>query len=59
MAGALEARGLSPAAARVHATFLNSAYAGLRTDFLVTGDRERTEAALAELCALADSWAGA
>ncbi|MFI1306995.1 TetR/AcrR family transcriptional regulator [Streptomyces sioyaensis] len=59
VAGALRARGLAPAAARVRATFLNSAYAGLRTDFLVTGDRERTEAALAELCALADSWTAA
>ncbi|MBM4794074.1 TetR/AcrR family transcriptional regulator [Streptomyces sioyaensis] len=59
VAGALQARGLAPAAARVRATFLNSAYAGLRTDFLVTGDRERTEAALAELCALADSWTAA
>ncbi|MCF3145653.1 TetR/AcrR family transcriptional regulator [Streptomyces platensis] len=56
VAGALRARGLAPAAARVRATFLNSAYAGLQTDFLVTGDRARTEAALAELCALADSW---
>ncbi|GAA5614158.1 TetR/AcrR family transcriptional regulator [Streptomyces platensis] len=56
VAGALQARGLAPAAARVRATFLNSAYAGLQTDFLVTGDRARTEAALAELCALADSW---
>ncbi|GFE14970.1 hypothetical protein Sgleb_30170 [Streptomyces glebosus] len=56
VAGALRTRGLAPAAARVRATFLNSAYAGLQTDFLVTGDRARTEAALAELCALADSW---
>lgn len=56
VAGALRARGLAPGPARVHATFLNSAYAGLRADFLVTGDRARTEAALAELCALADSW---
>ncbi|MGY4972294.1 TetR/AcrR family transcriptional regulator [Streptomyces nigrescens] len=59
VAGALQARGLAPEAARVHATFLNSAYAGLQTDFLVTGDRVRTEAALAELCALADSWTAA
>ncbi|MEJ8649979.1 TetR/AcrR family transcriptional regulator [Streptomyces sp. MS1.AVA.3] len=56
VAGALAARGLAPDVARVHATFLNSAYAGLQTDFLVTGDRARTEAALADLCALADSW---
>ncbi|MFJ6786628.1 TetR/AcrR family transcriptional regulator [Streptomyces angustmyceticus] len=56
VAGALRARGLAPDTARVHATFLNSAYAGLQADVLVTGDRARTEAALAELCALADSW---
>ncbi|GES31411.1 TetR family transcriptional regulator [Streptomyces angustmyceticus] len=56
VAGALRARGLAPDAARVHATFLNSAYAGLQADVLVTGDRARTEAAPAELCALADSW---
>ncbi|MEW1751965.1 TetR/AcrR family transcriptional regulator [Streptomyces angustmyceticus] len=56
VAAALRARGLAPDTARVHATFLNSAYAGLRADVLVTGDRVRTEAALAELCALADSW---
>lgn len=56
VAGAFRARGLAPGPAQVRATFLNSAYAGLRTDFLVTGDRARTEAALADLCALADSW---
>ncbi|WP_308210121.1 TetR family transcriptional regulator [Actinomadura madurae] len=56
VAGALTARGLDPAQARVKATFLNSAYAGLQTDVLTTGDRERAETALAELCALADSW---
>ncbi|WP_308209909.1 TetR/AcrR family transcriptional regulator [Actinomadura madurae] len=32
VAGALTARGLDPAQARVKATFLNSAYAGLQTD---------------------------
>ncbi|MFJ9472428.1 TetR/AcrR family transcriptional regulator [Streptomyces caniferus] len=56
VAGALQVRGLAPDAARVHATFLNSAYAGLQADLLVTGDRARTEAALTELCELADSW---
>ncbi|TDD72461.1 TetR/AcrR family transcriptional regulator [Actinomadura darangshiensis] len=56
VAGALIARGLDPARARVNATFLNAAYAGLQTDFLTTGDRERAEAALDDLCALADSW---
>ncbi|WUI03793.1 TetR/AcrR family transcriptional regulator [Spirillospora sp. NBC_00431] len=56
VARALVARGLGPAEARVKATYLNSAYAGLQTDFLTTGDRERVEAALGELCVLADSW---
>lgn len=56
VAGALVARGLDPEHARVRATYLNGAYAGLQTDFLTTGDRERVEAALDELCALADSW---
>jgi hypothetical protein len=56
VAKALIARGLDPAEARVKATCLNSAYGGLQTDFLTTGDRERVETALNELCALADSW---
>ncbi|MFI7101044.1 TetR/AcrR family transcriptional regulator [Streptomyces sp. NPDC050161] len=56
VAAALVARGLPPEVARIRATFLNSAYAGLQTDVLVTGDHTRTEAALDELCALADSW---
>ncbi|GAA4322366.1 AcrR family transcriptional regulator [Actinomadura luteofluorescens] len=56
VAGALTARGLAPGQALVKATFLNGAYSGLQTDFLTTGDRERVEVALGELCALADSW---
>ncbi|TYB39285.1 TetR/AcrR family transcriptional regulator [Actinomadura chibensis] len=56
VADALVARGLDPERARVHATYLNGAYAGLQTDLLTTGDRERVEAALDDLCALADSW---
>ncbi|MFB4302777.1 TetR/AcrR family transcriptional regulator [Actinomadura sp. NTSP31] len=56
VAGALVARGLDPEDARVSATFLNGAYSGLQADFLTTGDRERAEAALDRLCALADSW---
>ncbi|MEV3926568.1 TetR/AcrR family transcriptional regulator [Actinomadura coerulea] len=56
VAGALTARGLALGPARVKATFLNGAYSGLQADFLTTGDRERVEAALEELCALADSW---
>ena len=63
VAGALVARGLDPAEARVKATFLNAAYSGLnaaysglQADFLASGDRESVEAALDDLCALADSW---
>lgn len=56
VAGALVARGLDPAEARRKATFLNSAYSGLQADFLATGDERRVEAALEDLCALADSW---
>ncbi|TMR02418.1 TetR/AcrR family transcriptional regulator [Actinomadura soli] len=56
VARALVARGLDPAQARVKATYLNGAYSGLQTDILTTGDRERVETALDELCLLADSW---
>lgn len=56
VAGALIDRGLAPADARVKATFLNGAYSGLQTDYLTTGDRERAEAALDDLCALVDTW---
>ncbi|MEU5856850.1 TetR/AcrR family transcriptional regulator [Nocardiopsis dassonvillei] len=55
VAACLAARGLDPKAALVHATVLNAAFAGLETDFLMTGDRERTEAALEDLCAWIDS----
>ncbi|MEV6774722.1 hypothetical protein [Streptomyces syringium] len=37
------------------ATLLNSAFSGLQGDYLITGDRERTETALDELCAWIDS----
>jgi AcrR family transcriptional regulator len=56
VAAALELRGLSPADALTKATLLNNAYAGLQADHLTTGESARTEAALAELCALADAW---
>ncbi|MBO2463615.1 TetR/AcrR family transcriptional regulator [Actinomadura violacea] len=59
VAGALVARGLGPEEAQVNATFLNGAYSGLQADFLSTGDRDRVEAALDRLCALADSWTAA
>ncbi|MCT2584456.1 TetR/AcrR family transcriptional regulator [Actinophytocola gossypii] len=56
VAAALEVRGLGPEEARTKATLLNNAYSGLQADHLTTGESARTEAALAELCALADSW---
>ncbi|TDC78436.1 TetR/AcrR family transcriptional regulator [Streptomyces hainanensis] len=56
VARALELRGLDPADALVKATLLNNAYAGLQADRLTTGDADRTRAALAVLCRLADSW---
>ncbi|WP_159944227.1 MULTISPECIES: TetR/AcrR family transcriptional regulator [unclassified Nocardiopsis] len=55
VATCLVARGLDREAALVYATMLNAAFAGLETDFLMTGDRERTEAALEDLCAWIDS----
>lgn len=56
VARALTVRGLAPDEAEVKATYLNAAYSGLQTDVLTTGDHERAEAALDDLCALADSW---
>ncbi|MEV0404894.1 TetR/AcrR family transcriptional regulator [Actinoallomurus sp. NPDC050550] len=56
VARALTARGLDPQEALIKATYLNSAYAGLQTDLLITGDHARVEAALEDLCVLADSW---
>lgn len=47
--------GLDQEAAPVDATMLNAVFAGLEADFLMTGDRERTEAALEDLCAWIDS----
>jgi len=56
VATALELRGLAPDDALRKATLLNNSYAGLQADFLTTGDATRTEAALAMLCDLADTW---
>lgn len=50
VAGCLRRRGMAERPATVAATLLNSAYAGLQADFLITGDTDRAEAALAELC---------
>jgi AcrR family transcriptional regulator len=56
VAQALEVRGLAPQDALTKATLLNNAYAGLQADHLTTGETARVEAALAELCEIADSW---
>ncbi|GAB3444117.1 hypothetical protein GCM10027570_13090 [Streptomonospora sediminis] len=58
VAECLAVRGLDPGEALVRATMLNAAFSGLQTDRLVSGDRERTDAALAGLCAWIDSCAG-
>ncbi|MGW1974564.1 TetR/AcrR family transcriptional regulator [Streptomyces sp. NPDC001889] len=55
VASCLTLRGMSGADALVTATLLNSAFAGLQTDYLTTGDRERAEAALDELCLWLDA----
>lgn len=55
VAGCLQVRGVDERSALVGATLLNSAYAGLQTDYLVTRDAERAEAALAALCAWVDA----
>jgi hypothetical protein len=56
LAGLLRERGMPEADALRISTLSNSAYTGLQIDFLTTGDRERVEAALAQLCALVDDW---
>lgn len=55
VAACLVRRGLAHDAALTRATLLNSAFSSLEADYLITGDRERTEAALGELCAWIDS----
>lgn len=54
VASCLARRGLSPGSALTHATLLNSAFSSLQSDYLITGDKERAEAALDELCAWID-----
>ncbi len=56
VAGVLASHGVPAEVAERNATFLNAAYAGLQTDYLTTGDRERVEAALEQLIALAEAW---
>ncbi|MEC4015399.1 hypothetical protein [Streptomyces sp. H27-D2] len=50
VASCLVRRGLPEADALVKATLLNSAFASLQSGFLITGDRDRTEGALNDLC---------
>ncbi|MGW3344528.1 TetR/AcrR family transcriptional regulator [Nonomuraea rubra] len=59
VAGLLRERGVPEADALRISTLANSAYTGLQIDFLTTGDRERVEAALDQLCALVDEWVAA
>ncbi|ACZ87578.1 TetR/AcrR family transcriptional regulator [Streptosporangium roseum] len=56
VAGLLCERGMPQADALRISTLANSAYTGLQIDFLTTGDRERVEAALDQLCTLVDGW---
>ncbi|MGW7572862.1 TetR/AcrR family transcriptional regulator [Streptomyces sp. NPDC054765] len=55
VASCLMRRGMSERSALTKATLLNGAYSSLQGDLLITGDRERTEAALDELCRWIDS----
>ncbi|TDC06170.1 TetR/AcrR family transcriptional regulator [Nonomuraea longispora] len=56
VAGLLRERGVPRADALRISTLANSAYTGLQLDLLTTGDRERVEEALDQLCALVDEW---
>ncbi|MEU0492802.1 TetR/AcrR family transcriptional regulator [Nocardiopsis sp. NPDC006139] len=55
VASCLSLRGLPAAEALRTATLLNAAFSGLETDLLTTGDRDRAEAALEDLCAWVDA----
>ncbi|GAB3733703.1 TetR/AcrR family transcriptional regulator [Nocardiopsis nanhaiensis] len=59
VASCLSLRGAPADQALTLATLLNSAFSGLEADYLATGDRDRTEAALDRLCAWVDSQAHA
>ncbi|MFI7634450.1 TetR/AcrR family transcriptional regulator [Nonomuraea sp. NPDC049400] len=59
VAGLLRERGVPEADALRISTLVNSAYTGLQIDFLTTGERERVEEALDQLCALVDGWVAA
>ncbi|GLF96864.1 TetR/AcrR family transcriptional regulator [Streptomyces yaizuensis] len=54
VASCLVRRGLSERDALLKATLLNAAFSGLQGDYLATGDAERAEGALDDLCAWID-----
>lgn len=54
VASCLVRRGLPESNALTLATLLNSAYSSLQSDYLTTGDKQRVEIALHELCAWID-----
>ena len=56
VADVMRAHGVPGRVALRRATLLNAAYAGLQTDYLTTGDRDRVEDALNDLAELADTW---
>ncbi|BDM70215.1 hypothetical protein HEK616_37020 [Streptomyces nigrescens] len=58
VASCLVRRGLPESSALIKATLLNSGFSSLQSDYLITGDKERAEAALEELCTWIDSCVG-
>ncbi|MBB4934891.1 AcrR family transcriptional regulator [Lipingzhangella halophila] len=58
VASCLVVRGVPNEAAMVQASLLNAAFSGLEGDYLITGDQERAEAALDNLCAWIDTYVG-
>lgn len=54
VASCLVRRGMPESNALTLATLLNSAYSSLQSDYLITGDKQRVEVALHELCAWID-----
>ncbi|HEX2312482.1 MAG TPA: TetR/AcrR family transcriptional regulator [Thermomonospora sp.] len=56
VADLLRSRGVPHDEALRISTLTNAAYTGLQIDFLVTGDRARTEEAIDRLVALVDEW---
>lgn len=54
VASCLAQRGLSAGSALTTATLLNGAFSGLQSDYLITGDLDRANLALDELCTWVD-----